>query len=231
MTSSICHINRKQCALARTATSGSIQTEPNRTTPFTWFYDIKITLQIPILLVLCMLIGSGTRAATLEGQQFSDVVRLGNRELRLNGLGVRKILFIKVYVAGLYLNDAAATPSEVSNMPGPKRLQLRMLRSAGAEDFSDALVNGMRNSVNVTEGIRLAERINQLDLTIRTVGAAAKGDIIALDYIPEIGTRLTVNGANHGKVISGADFYEAVLALFIGNKPVDTQLKRGLLGQ
>ncbi len=180
--------------------------------------------------LLCLLLSFKVACATLEGQPFSDVIQLANQELRLNGLGVRKILFIKVYIAGLYLNDLAATPHEVAAMPGPKRLQLRMLRSAGADDFSDALVSGIRDNVNAAEKIRLAERLQQLDLTIKSIGATAKGDTITLDYIPELGTRLAVNGVNHGKALTGADFYEAVLALFIGNKPVDSRLKRGLLG-
>ena len=70
-----------------------------------------------------------------------------------------------------------------------------------------------------------------MELTIRGIGATAKGDTITLDYIPELGTRLAVNGSQYGKVLAGADFYEALLSLFIGNKPVDSQLKRGLLGE
>lgn len=141
------------------------------------------------------------------------------------------MMFIKVYVAGLYLSEKAGTASALAIMAGPKRLQLRMLRSAGADDFSDALVSGIRDNVNAAEKIRLTERLNQLELTIKGIGATAKGDTITLDYIPELGTRLAVNGSQYGKVLAGADFYEALLSLFIGNKPVDSQLKRGLLGE
>ena len=183
------------------------------------------------LLFLSLLRGAVASAATLEGQQFEDVVRLASRELHLNGLGVRKVFFIKAYVAGLYLHDKAATPHEAVTMSGPKRLQLRMLRSAGSNDFNEALTAGIRNNANAAEKIELAERLQQLELTIRTIGGTEKGDLITLDYIPELGTRLAVNGASQGKVITGADFYEAVLAIFVGNKPVDSQLKKGLLGQ
>ena len=187
--------------------------------------------RILTLALLCLLLCFRASAATLEGQEFEDTVHLGGREITLNGLGVRKMFFIKAYVAGLYLSEKARTAGELAIISGPKRLQLHMLRKASSDDFNDALVAGIRDNASTGEKIELAERLNQLELTIRTIGGAAKGDVITLDYIPELGTRLAINGAKHGKLIAGADFYAAVLALFVGNKPVDSQLKKALLGK
>jgi hypothetical protein len=170
-------------------------------------------------------------ASTLEGQNFEDTVPLANRNLRLNGLGVRKIFFIKAYVAGLYVNEKVSTPQELMALPGPKRLQLRMLRSAGPDDFNSALVSGMRKNSSEAELSKLNDRIVQLELTIKSIGSTVKGDVINLDYLPDLGTRLVVNGSSQGKMIAGADFYAALLSIFVGDKPVDAMLKKGLLGQ
>jgi hypothetical protein len=70
-----------------------------------------------------------------------------------------------------------------------------------------------------------------LEVAIKTIGSTVKGDIITLDYLPELGTKLTVNGASQGKAIPGADFYATILKIFVGDKPVDAMLKQGLLGQ
>ncbi len=183
------------------------------------------------LLCFVVLASTGVSATTLEGQPFEDTIPLANRNLRLNGLGLRKIFFIKVYVAGLYLNEQAATPPDLLTMPGPKRLQLRMLRSAGSDDFNSALVSGIRKNSNEAELIRLNDRIGQLEVAIKTIDSTVKGDIINFDYLPELGTKLTVNGATQGKAIPGADFYAAILKIFVGDKPVDVVLKKGLLGQ
>ena len=60
--------------------------------------------------IVCLAIaGAGTAgAATLEGQRFDDAVRLADQPLRLNGVGVRAVMFVKGYVAGLYLDEPRA---------------------------------------------------------------------------------------------------------------------------
>ena len=56
------------------------------------------------------------------------------------------------------------------------------------------------------------------------------GDVINFDYAPDSGTRITVNGQPRGNAIPGQDFYAAVIRIWIGDKPVDDGLKKGLLG-
>ncbi len=42
---------------------------------------------------------------------------------------------------------------------------------------------------------------------------------------------MLVNGAAKGKPIPDEGFYRAILKVWLGDKPVDADLKRGLLGQ
>ena len=56
-------------------------------------------------------------------------------------------------------------------------------------------------------------------------------DNLDFDFVPGVGTSVTVNGAKKGTVIEGEDFCNAVLKIFIGENPVDRQLKEGLLGK
>ena len=170
-------------------------------------------------------------AATLQGQRFDDNTRLAAQELALNGLGLRSILFIKVYVAGLYLPEKATTFRVIANMPGPKRLQLRMLRKADADDFIEALVEGIEENTSKAELAQLSARMQQLTQTINAIGSVVAGDSLNFDFVPGVGTSVTVNGMKRGTVIEGADFYNAVLKIFIGENPVDDQLKAGLLGK
>lgn len=174
--------------------------------------------------------GTPTHAATLEGQAFDDLIQLESKELILNGLGVRAILFFKGYVAGLYLSQKSTTQRDVVAAPGPKRLRLRMLRDASSENFIDALVPGIRENANTTELARLADRIGQMERTITVIGNTEAGDVIDFDYLPDKGTVIAVNGARKGAAIAGADFYNAVLGIFVGTHPVDERLRRNLLG-
>ena len=183
------------------------------------------------LFCLALLSSPWVHAATLEGQNFDDSLRLANADLQLNGLGLRGVMFIKGYVAGLYLHQKAATLQAIEAVPGPKRLQLRMLRKAGPAEFIDALVDGIRKNSSASELQLLDERIAQLTRAIQASGPAVVGDVINFDYVPDQGTTLTVNGSAKGPAIPGADFYSAVLRIFMGEHPVDKKLKQGMLGQ
>ena len=190
---------------------------------------MKRYLLLPFLLWAA--IGVPATAATLEGLSFDDQIRLANRELRLNGLGVRGIFIFKAYVAGLYLGEKTSAPQEVLRQPGPKRLQLRMLMEIGSADIKKALVDGMRKNVNDAQWAAMQERVAQFARTIDSIGVTRPGDSINLDYVPERGLVLAVNEAVKGPAISGTDFYNALLEIFVGDHPVDTRLKNGLLGQ
>ena len=48
----------------------------------------------------CALMSSFAFPATMEGMQFDDSVQVGSTEVKLNGLGLRAVLFIRGYVAG-----------------------------------------------------------------------------------------------------------------------------------
>jgi hypothetical protein len=192
---------------------------------------MKIHRLVAPIFLITALCSPWTHAATLEGQTFDPTVTLARHELKLNGLGLRAVLVIKGYVAGLYLSDKAGSLQEMSALPGPKRLQLRMLRGAGPDDFNKALVHGIRRNASEAAQARLNDRISQLEQRIQAIGNTVKGDVINLDYLPGQGTVLAVNGATKGPPIPGADFYDAVLSIFVGEHPVDGRLKQGLLGQ
>ena len=101
-------------------------------------------------------------AATHEGQRFDDCAGVATLDLALNRLGLRSMLFIKIYVAGLYLTEKATTLRVIATMPGPKRLQLRMLRKSDADDFIEALVEGIEDNTSKAERAQLSARMQQL---------------------------------------------------------------------
>jgi hypothetical protein len=170
-------------------------------------------------------------AATLEGQTLDDRITLAARELQLNGIGLRGVLFIKAYVAGLYTSGKVTSYAELATMPGPRRLHLRMLLSASPDDFISPMVDGIRKNTSDAEMAGLTERMGQLEQRIRAYGGTAAGDNIHFDFVPDQGTVLTVNGRSSGAPIPGLDFYNAVLRVFVGDQPVDNKLKAGLLAQ
>lgn len=190
---------------------------------------LRFPFLFPLLLVSCL--AAPLRAATLEGQSFSERVSVAGSELRLNGLGLRAVSIIKAYVVALYLPKPATSDQAVLAIRGAKRLEIRMLRRAGATDFKRALLSGLRKNLAPEELARLQEPMAQLESGIDAIGTVHKGDVVALDFDPQRGLLLGLNGREQGASIGGADFYAAVLRIFVGERPVDEQLKRSLLGQ
>lgn len=175
--------------------------------------------------------GAPAHAAQYQGFTFDEQIRLDNAELRLNGLGMRAVFVIKAYAAGLYLTQKADTGEAALRAPGPKRIQIRMMREATAADFQRALVSGMRKNASEAELARLHDRLLAFEQTLAAIGTVKKGDTINLDWLPGRGLVLTVNGKVEGKPVEGADFFGTLLEIFVGDRPVDANLKKGLLGQ
>lgn len=170
------------------------------------------------------------QAVVFEGLTFPDGLTLADTPLRLNDVGLRAAYFIRGYAAALYLSAPARSLAEAMALPGPKRLQMRLLLSVGPEEFSKALVAGVRKNATEEELRALDARIHALDAVIRTLPKSHKGDVVDLDFDPQRGMTLAFNGRVRGAPIEGADFYAAVLGIFIGERPIDQRLKKGLLG-
>lgn len=176
--------------------------------------------------------GPVARAQTveMEGQKFEPTVQVGGQTLMLNGVGLRKRAIFKVYVNGLYVPQKSTSAATIINEKGARRASLRMLRDVDADSFVSAFTEGMRNNLSEAQVTALKPQIDAFTSTLKAIGEAKKGDVINFDYTPDGGTRIIVNGQPRGAPIPGAEFYSAVMRIWLGDKPVDDDLKKGLLG-
>jgi len=170
-------------------------------------------------------------ALRYEDQDFEDSLSLAGSTLVLNGVGKRAVLTFRGYVAGLYLTRKSSTPDGVLATPGPKRLQIRMLLDVGAEEFVKAVNKGVARNCTEAEKAALGDRVQQLTKNFELVGKVRKKDLINIDYLPEQGTTLSINGKLWGQTVPGGDLYNAFLKVFLGETVSDKRLKAGLLGQ
>ncbi|HWM42720.1 MAG TPA: chalcone isomerase family protein [Burkholderiales bacterium] len=168
-------------------------------------------------------------AAEVAGVKLDDKTQVGDVPLVLNGAGLRKRVFFQVYAIGLYLPQKGASPAAVLEQPGPKRVAIHMLRDVGADTFAEALVDGIRANHSEAEAKALEPRIQELAAIIAELKEAKKGMAIALDW-NGTDTRLLAQGKLMGRPIAGEDFYRALLRIWIGEKPVQDDLKKALLG-
>ena len=71
--------------------------------------------------------------------------------------------------------------------------------------------------------------MKELGAIIGSVGEAKKGMSINLDWTGSE-TQVVIQDKPAGKPIAGPDFYRALLRIWLGDKPVQDDLKRALLG-
>ena len=169
-------------------------------------------------------------AADVSGVKLEDKTQVESRDLVLNGAGLRtRFRIVKVYVIGLYLPEKKNDAPAVLALAGPKRAAIHMLRDVGADTFTDALVEGLKANHSEADYKALEPRVKELSDIMAQIGEAKNGMMIALDWTGSA-TRLVVNGKPAGKPIAGEDFYKALLRIWIGDNPVQDDLKRSLLG-
>lgn len=167
-------------------------------------------------------------ALEVAGVKLADKVKIGASELLLNGAGIRTRVIFKVYVGALYLTEKKSSAAEALAQKGAKRVALTMLRELSAQQLHEAFENGIHANNSAAETEAMKPRITEL---LGLFTDAREGDVILLDFLPESGTAVSVNGQARGKPIAGEDFYRALLRIWLGEKPVDADLKKGLLGQ
>ena len=190
----------------------------------------SITLLFSLLAIA--LTGS-SNAAELAGVKVDDKVKLSasGPDLVLNGAGLRTRYKFKVYVAALYLPEKKPSAAEVIALKGPKRVQLWLMRDVEADQMSTALIEGLNANLSPAELEKSKAQIQQLNATLVALRELKEGDVMTFDLLPGAGTRISVNGRLLGTPIVGDDFHVALLKIWLGDNPVQADLKKALLGQ
>ncbi len=166
----------------------------------------------------------------IEGVKFEPTAQVGGQVLQLNGAGVRTRAIFKVYAAGLYVPQKANSAAALLAQKGPRRIEIHMLRNVDADTFAEALIDGLKANHTEQQLAALKTQTDALVANLKAIGEAKKGNAIFFEFTPESGTRIVVNGQQKGTAIPGEDFFTAVLRIWIGDKPADGGLKKGLVG-
>ena len=183
-----------------------------------------------LLAAFGLAVAFASHGAEVAGVKIDDKAKVGGAELVLNGAALRKRAIFQVYAMGLYLPERKAAASEAIGAQGAKRVAIHMLRDVDAASFTEALTDGMKANHDEATMKALEPRIGQLSAIMAELKEAKKGMQILLDWQPASGTLVSVDGAPRGKPIAGEDFYRALLRIWLGERPVQDDLKKALLG-
>lgn len=165
-------------------------------------------------------------AGEVAGISMPESITVEGQTLALNGMGLRKKLFFKVYVAGLYLQNKSGNASQVISSDQIKRVDMVMMRDLGRGKITEAVEAGFEKN-NSAQMPALKKRLDRFNAGIRDL---KDGDHLTITYVPETGTILEGQG-NEKLVIEGKDFGDALFSVWLGDYPVDENLKNGMLGK
>ena len=168
-------------------------------------------------------------AVDVAGIKYEDSLTVGGKELLLNGAGVRNKFVIKVYAAGLYLQKPETTADGVLKAEGPRRVRLVMMRDLSSEDLGTAFMAALAANVSEEDQAKIITQISKYGELFGQVGLLKKGDVVDTDWLPGVGNQCYLNGKKVGPVIPDILFYNSLLRIWLGNKPVDPILKTKLL--
>lgn len=166
-------------------------------------------------------------AMDVEGVKLDDAVTVDNQQLVLNGAGVRKKLLLKIYICSLYIPDRTNQTAAVMGM-SPRRVQMNMIRDSSSERVIGALLDGLEANNTPAERAPIQAQIDQMVAVLKSLPGLDAGDVVAADYINGA-THFVVNGESKG-AIPGEAFNQAFIKIWLGNRPVDSDLKRAMLG-
>lgn len=198
--------------------------------PLSLRHMVPRTMMNTVLVSLSMLAASLTvDAAEVAGVRIDDKATVGGRELLLNGAGMRTRLIIKVYVGALYLPQKASTAQAALEKDEPRRMSLTLQRDVNYEQLLEAMRAGLAENNSQADLDAIKPQINEFVKIFASVGEAKAGQVIWIDYLPEAGTRVALDGSAKGTIM-GQAFNRALMKVWLGDNPVQESLKKAMLG-
>lgn len=180
---------------------------------------------------MALALATSAMAVDVGGVKVDDTATVGGKPLVLNGAGMRQIVFVKVYAAGLYLTEKKASAADAQALTTPKRVALHIQREVNSDEFGQLFITSMNKNSTKEEKAKVINQTVKFGEMFASMDKVKKGDVITLDWIPGTGTVSSLNGKQIGESLPDIAFFNAVLRIWVGENPVQSDLKRALLGE
>ena len=156
-------------------------------------------------------------------------LELDGSNLVLNGKGVRKKMFMSLYDGGLYLQSKSSNAAAIIAADEPMAIRLDITSGMiTSENMEEALLEGMENST----GGKMAPLKEYTDAFMSAFKEKInEGDIFDIAYKPGKGIDTYKNGTFLKTIDGGMPFKKAIFGIWLGDKPADKNLKKGMLNK
>ena len=183
-------------------------------------------MRVILALILVVLVAGTAPAKEIAGVKVAPQVTVNSETLTLNGSGIRKKFFVKVYVGSLYSARRLTSGPEALHDTGDKLIRMAFVYpKVEKEKIVEAFEEGFGN--NTPEITGTAEVKKFLSFFTMDFKAGDEVDIF-------LGGDGTVTAKHNGKLLGtlvSRPLATAILAIYLGEKPADANLKKGMLGK
>lgn len=189
-----------------------------------WTGEVRVAAGVFAAVLLCLV--PAARAQEIAGVTMPDRIEVEGRTLVLNGVGARRVLLLRAYVVGLYLEKPTRDAGEALRTDQPRQVRVQQILP-GERGFVARLIRGdfVRNS-----GGRMALFEDRLSRLLAMFPTVRRGDVTTMTWHPaRQGTEVVIAGRARGW-LEGKDFADALLGTFIGEHPISDELKSSMMG-
>jgi hypothetical protein len=197
----------------------------------TKFMPRRFWLSLALIAGMMTSLVSTAAVVDMAGVKFEDTIDQRGSKLVLNGAGVRYKAIFKVYSAGLYLPKKTNSPEEALSMAGAKRISITMLRDIDSNELGKLFTRGVEDNAPKTEMSKLIPGLIRMGQIFSDQKKLVAGDSFTFEWLPGTGGVLTVKGKVQGEPFKEAEFFVALLRIWLGPVPADYKLKEALIGK
>ena len=148
-------------------------------------------------------------------------------ELKLNGGGIREMLWIDLYSGGLYLPKPMKDPRKILDLDETMAIRLDIVSKFVTQEKMIKAVRDGFQKATFGNTKALDERITKFIKFFSE--PIVKKDVFELIYLQGKGVKAIKNGKELG-LIEGRDFKYALFKIWLGDEPASEAVKLGMLG-
>jgi hypothetical protein len=179
-------------------------------------------MRLLLLAILAVTIPQAAKAAA------PAAIEAGGVTLTLNGGGSRTKYLMEMYHGGLYLKEPSRDAATVIAADAPMAIRLEI---TSAMVTQQRLVESLREGFHNATGGNVAGIQREIDQFQQCFAQpVAKGDVLAMVYLPGHGVTVSKNGQRVG-VIQGLPFKQALFGIWLCDRPAQESLKVAMLGK
>ena len=154
-------------------------------------------------------------------------LKIGETEVAKNGSGIRSKMMLSLYECSLYLPQKSNDAAKILDSDQPMAVRI---------EITSRFVSQSKMLASLNDGFRQSAAGNAASIAadIKKFGDCFSdpiemGDVFILAYAPDTGVVVLKNNQPKGTVGDLA-FKKALMGIWLGNNPVDTNLRTALLG-